>query len=181
MSQTALPSGMLFVEFMGTCAGPRATPLEPDRPRRHHAILTGDALKFGGVIAKSEPHGYQIVFSGPAQAINCALAFLFRFAEYNKACDDPAQRVSLRQAVHQGAFQLQNDGVPREVAEILAQMLKVTPPGRIFSTRAAYAPSLGKTPCEFIPLGCEYFQGLRTPVDIFEVIPAPGGRKELSA
>ena len=174
MSQPPQPRGLLFVEFTGAGAQPSAAAAGPDTLERHHIVLIGAAKKLGGIIAKSAQNSHQIVFSGPEQAIRGALALLFRFAEHNKGCEDPGQKVSLRQTVHGGAFQLQGDGVPGEPAEVLAQLLKVTPAGRIFSTRAAYAPSLGKAPCEFIPLGWEYLPGLRAPVDVFEVVPAPG-------
>jgi class 3 adenylate cyclase len=179
MNKDPRPQGMLFVDFARIGAGPGSSAAKPDMLERRHIILMGAAKKNGGVVAKSSQDRAQILFTGPEQAINCALAFLIRFAEHNRSCDDPVQKVSLRQAVHKGFVELQEGGVSGEQADILQRLLDVTPPGRIFSTRAAYAPALGNAACEFIPLGWEYFSGLRAPVDVFEVVPAPGmGEKE---
>lgn len=178
MSPASQPRGLLLTR----CGPPGGRPAGgadgPEMLDRHQIVLLGHAKKQGGVVVRSAGDLTQILFAGPEKAIACALSLLRRFERYNREREDPAEKVHLRQAVHRAAFRLADDGLPAEHTEVLERVLEVAPAGRILATRAAYAPSLGKAACEFIPLGWEYFPGMRSPVDVFEVVPAPGAGKE---
>lgn len=176
MSPASQPRGMLLARCAPVCGRPGED--GPEMLGRHQIVLLGAAKKQGGVVARSAGDLTQLVFSGPERALACALSLLRRFERYNSEREDPAEKVYLRQAVHRAAFKLADDGLPAEHAQVLERLVSVAPPGRIFCTRAAYAPSLGKADCEFIPLGWEHFPGLRAPIDVFEVVPAPGGAEE---
>ncbi|MBI3505180.1 MAG: hypothetical protein HY059_10080 [Proteobacteria bacterium] len=159
-----MPTTALFIELSRAADG---------LIDKSEVLLIGTVKKFGGLLAGEPDGSAQAAFAGPADAFACAVALLRRIAEHNDSCE-PALKVRLRQAIHKGPLSFEADRVTGEPAQLLPRLLAVTPPGRILATRAACAPVLGAPDWEFIPLGWEYFDGLRQPVDIFEVVTAPG-------
>jgi class 3 adenylate cyclase/TolB-like protein len=144
-------------------------------------VLRGDVIDpsiaaHQGRIVKTMGDGFLAEFASVVDALRCAVALQWTFAERNAALG-AGERLDFRMGVNLGDVVVEGDDILGDGVNIAARLEAMAEPGAICLSRAAYEQGRGKVEADFADLGERTLKNIAEPVHVYAVAapgPAPG-------